>query len=215
VEEGRRIYDNIRKGSSYLLAVSFAELATIFVAVLLGYPIPLLAAQILWINVVAEEFPAIGLALEPAHADAMRRMPRDPRESMPSRSLMIYTLAIAAAIVAGTLGLYVHSIQMGEDTAYARTVAFVALGFFTVYNAYSSRSLQESVFRMNPLGNRTLLLGIAASIGSILAVVYIPFMQSIFQTSSLSTQSWISVLGVGLLVVAVAEVMKKVLPGLK
>ncbi len=68
VEEGRRIYDNIRKGTTYLLAVSFAELATIFIAVVLGYPMPLLAAQILWINVVAEEFPAIGLALEPAHA---------------------------------------------------------------------------------------------------------------------------------------------------
>ncbi|HOV81679.1 MAG TPA: HAD-IC family P-type ATPase [Methanothrix sp.] len=215
VEEGRRIYDNIRKGSSYLLAVSFAELATIFVAVLLGYPIPLLAAQILWINVVAEEFPAIGLALEPAHAETMRRMPRDPKEPMPSRSLMIYTLAIAAAIVAGTLGLYIHSIQMGEETKYARTVAFVALGFFTVYNAYSSRSLEESVLRMNPLGNKTLLMGIAASIGTILAVVYIPFMQSIFQTSPLSYQSWILVLAVGLLVVIAAEVMKRFLPELK
>jgi len=215
VEEGRRIYDNIRKGSSYLLAVSFAELATIFVAVLLGYPIPLLAAQILWINVVAEEFPAIGLALEPAHAETMKRMPRDPKEPMPSKSLMIYILTIAAAIVAGTLGLYIHSIQMGEEMNYARTVAFVALGFFTVYNAYSSRSLDKSVLRMNPLGNKTLLMGIAASIGTILAVVYIPFMQSIFQTSPLSYQSWALVLAVGLLVIVAAEVMKRVLPGLK
>ena len=103
VEEGRRIYDNIRKGTSYLLSVSFAEVATIFFAVILGFPLPLLAAQILWINVVAEEFPAIGLALEPAHADTMRRKPRDPKESMPSRSLMVYTLGIAAAIVIGTL----------------------------------------------------------------------------------------------------------------
>ena len=76
VEEGRRIYDNIRKGTSYLLSVSFAEVATIFLAVILGFPLPLLAAQILWINVVAEEFPAIGLALEPAHADTMQKTPR-------------------------------------------------------------------------------------------------------------------------------------------
>ena len=103
VEEGRRIYDNIRKGTSYLLSVSFAELATIFFAVALGFPLPLLAAQILWINVVAEEFPAIGLALEPAHAEIMHRKPRDPKESMPSRSLMIYTLGIAVVIVIGTL----------------------------------------------------------------------------------------------------------------
>ncbi|MDD1733995.1 MAG: HAD-IC family P-type ATPase, partial [Methanothrix sp.] len=95
VKEGRRIYDNIRKGTSYLLSVSFAELATIFVAVALGYPIPLLAAQILWINVVAEELPAIGLALEPAHKNTMKRKPRHPKESMPSPALMAYTTLIA------------------------------------------------------------------------------------------------------------------------
>ncbi len=215
VLEGRRIYDNIRKGTTYLLAVSFAELATIFVAVILGYPIPLLAAQILWINVVAEEFPAIGLALEPAHAQIMTKKPRDPKESMPSKSLLIYTLGIAGAIVIGTLGLYMVSLEMGKDLGYARTMAFVGLGFFTVYNAYSCRSLDESIFRMNPLGNKTLLLGIAGSIFSILAVVYIPFMQSIFQTRPLTSESWVMVLGVGLLVVVAAEVMKRVLPGLR
>ncbi len=213
--EGRRIYDNIRKGTTYLLAVSFAELATIFVAVVLGFPIPLLAAQILWINVVAEEFPAIGLALEPAHAQIMTKKPRDPKESMPSKSLLIYTLGIAAAIVTGTLGLYMASLQMGQDLGYARTMAFVGLGFFTVYNAYSCRSLDESIFSMNPLGNKTLLLGIAGSIISILVVVYIPFMQSIFQTKPLTSESWAMVLGVGLLVVVAAEVMKRVLPGLR
>jgi P-type Ca2+ transporter type 2C len=215
VLEGRRIYDNIRKGTTYLLAVSFAELATIFIAVVLGYPIPLLAAQILWINVVAEEFPAIGLALEPAHAQIMTKKPRDPKESMPSKSLLIYTLAIAATIVTGTLGLYTASLGMGQDLSYARTMAFVGLGFFTVYNAYSSRSLEESIFRMNPLGNKTLLLGIAGSISSILAVVYIPFMQSIFQTRPLTSESWAYILGVGLMVVIAAEIMKKALPGLR
>ena len=215
IEEGRRIFDNIRKGTSYLLSVSFAELATIFFAVALGFPLPLLAAQILWINVVAEEFPAIGLALEPSHSDIMKRKPRDPKESMPSRPLMIYTLGIAAAIVAGTLGMYIITLQSNPDLSYARTVAFVGLGFFTVYNAYSSRSLQESVFRMNPLGNKTLLIGIAASILAILAVVYIPFMQFIFETRPLTSESWILILTTGLLVIVAAEVMKKILSGLR
>ncbi len=215
IEEGRRIFDNIRKGTSYLLSVSFAELATIFFAVALGFPLPLLAAQILWINVVAEEFPAIGLALEPSHSDIMKRKPRDPKESMPSRPLMIYTLGIAAAIVAGTLGMYIITLQSNHDLSYARTVAFVGLGFFTVYNAYSSRSLQESVFRMNPLGNKTLLMGIAASILAILAVVYIPFMQFIFETRPLTSESWILILTTGLVVVLAAEVMKKILSGLR
>lgn len=213
VEEGRRIYDNIRKGTSYLLSVSFAELATIFLGVAFGFPIPLLAVQILWINVVAEEFPAIGLALEPSHTDIMSKKPRDPKEPMPSRGLLIYTLGIASAIVIGTLGLYVISLRMGHDLSYARTMAFVGLGFFTAYNAYSSRSLDESIFRMNPLGNKMLLLGIAGSILSILAVVYIPFMQSIFETEPLTSQSWIFVLATGLIVVVTAEVMKRLLHG--
>ncbi len=215
VEEGRRIYDNIRKGTSYLLSVSFAELATIFFAVAFGFPLPLLAAQILWINVVAEEFPAIGLALEPAHAGIMHRKPRDPKEPMPTRSLMVYTLGIAAVIVTGTLWLYTMSLQMGQNLNYARTMAFVGLGFFTVYNAYSSRSLEKSVLRMNPFSNKTLLLGIAGSILSILAVVYIPFMQSIFQTEPLTPQSWMLVLVAGLPVILAAEVMKRFLPGLR
>ncbi len=145
----------------------------------------------------------------------MLRKPRDPKESMPSPALMAYTLGIAAAIVAGTLGLYMLALQSGQGLSYARTMAFVGLGFFTVYNAYCSRSLDESIFQINPLGNKILLLGIACSIFSILAVVYIPFMQSIFQTRPLTGESWGMVLGVGLLVVFVAEVMKRLLPGLR
>ena len=72
---------------------------------------------------------AIGLALEPSHSDIMKRKPRDPKESMPSRALMIYTLGIAAAIVAGTLGMYILTLQSNPDVSYARTVAFVGLGF--------------------------------------------------------------------------------------
>jgi len=81
VEEGRRIYDNIRKGASYLLSVSFAELGIIFLGVMIGLPVPLLAVQILWINVIAEEFPAIGLAVEPAHDSIMNKKPRSPKEA--------------------------------------------------------------------------------------------------------------------------------------
>jgi Ca2+-transporting ATPase len=128
---------------------------------------------------------------------------------------MAYTLGIAAAIVAATLGLYMLALQSGQDLSYARTMAFVGLGFFTVYNAYCSRSLDESILTINPLGNKTLLLGIACSIISILAVVYIPFMQSIFQTQPLTGQSWMMILGIGLLVVLAAEVMKRLLPGLR
>jgi P-type Ca2+ transporter type 2C len=215
VEEGRRIYDNIRKGTAYLLSVSFAEVATVFLAILLNLPVPLLAAQILWINIVAEEFPAIGLAVEPTNAKIMKRKPRDPKEPMPSNSLLLYTLGTAAAIVTGCLGLYMYSLNLGRDLEYARTMAFACLGLFTVFSAYVNRSLDESVLKMKPLGNKMLIYGILASIVAILAAVYVPFMQNIFQTVPLNKESWIAICIVSSLIIVVGEVLKKVVPGIK
>jgi Ca2+-transporting ATPase len=189
--------------------------STIFLGVLLELPIPLLAAQILWINVVAEEFPAMGLAVEPANSNIMRRKPRDPREPMPSRGLLMYTMGTAAAIVIGCLGLYVISLNLNQGLTYARTMAFVGLGLFTTFNAYSSRSLDESLLKLKPFGNKMLVLGLAASILAILAAVYVPFMQSIFETSPLKAESWLLISIVSILVVIAAEVFKKVVPGLR
>lgn len=215
VEEGRRIYDNIRKATSYLLSVSFAEVATIFLGVLMGLPVPLLAVQILWINVVAEEFPAIGLSTEPAHDKVMQKRPRSPKEPMLSKSLMTYTLGVAAAVVIGTLGLYVMSLNAGDGLDYARTMAFVGLGFFTVFTSYSSRYLDESVIRMNPFGNKKLILGILASMFTILMAIYLPFLQGIFGTMPLRTDSWMLIIIASSLVILTTEVLKKTVPGLR
>jgi Ca2+-transporting ATPase len=214
VEEGRRIYNNIRKATSYLLSVSFAEVATIFLGVMMGLPVPLLAVQILWINVVAEEFPAIGLSTEPVHAKIMCKSPRNPREPLLSAGLTIYTLGVAAAVVAGTLGLYIIALQSGESLSYARTMAFVGLGFFTVFNSYSSRFLDESVLKMNPLSNKKLILGIAASVTTVFAAIYLPFLQSIFGTEPLRIDSWLSIIIACGLVILAAEILKKLVPGL-
>jgi Ca2+-transporting ATPase len=214
VEEGRRIYNNIRKATSYLLSVSFAEVATIFLGVMMGLPVPLLAVQILWINVVAEEFPAIGLSTEPVHPRIMHKSPRNPREPMLSAGLTIYTLGVAAAVVAGALGLYFIALQSGESLSYARTMAFVGLGFFTVFNSYSSRFLDESVLKMNPTSNKKLILGIAASVVTVYAAIYLPFLQSIFSTEPLRIDSWLSIISACLLVILAAEILKKMVPGL-
>jgi Ca2+-transporting ATPase len=215
VEEGRRIYDNIRKGTSYLLSVNLAEVMTIFLGVILGLPVPLLALQILWINVVAEEFPAMGLSVEPAHPDIMRRKPRNPREPILSRDILIYTLGISTSIFAGSLGLYVLTLQAGHELGYARTTAFAALGFFTLYNAYSSRSLHDSVLRMDPAGNKKLLLGIGAGAMAVLAAIYLPFMQSILGTLPLRIETWLMIAAASVVVVLAAEILKTLLPGLK
>lgn len=208
IEEGRRIYDNIRSGTAYLLSVSFAELAMIFLGVAMGFPVPLMAVQILWINIIAEEMPAIGLAVEPIRQNIMTKKPRDPKEPILSAKLISYILLMAAAIVAGSLGLYVIALSAGIDLRYARTIAFVSLGFFTIYNAYSSRSLEGSILTMNPSGNRMLILGILVSILAIMAAVYMPFMQSIFQTVPLRIETYGPIAAVFFLLILLTEVTK-------
>ncbi len=207
VEEGRRIYENIRKASSYMLAVTFAEVSVILIAVLVGLPAPLLALQILWINVVAEDFPAIGLAVEPARAGLMNERPRNPREPILSRELLTYTIGTSAAIFTGTLALFILNLE--EGIGYARTMAFASLGICAIYNAYSSRSLHHSIFEMSPLGNKKLLAGIIASLASVIMVIYIPALQRTFETQPLISESWIHVLLVSGIVIVIAEALKK------
>jgi Ca2+-transporting ATPase len=209
VEEGRRIYANIRKASSFLLSCNFAEVMTVFFGVMLGLPVPLLALQILWINIVTDEFPAIGLAVEPAHSDLMTRRPRNPAEPILTRGLLLYTLGISAAIFIGTLGLYALSLREGAPIEEARTTVFAALVIFEIYNAYNSRSLRDSLFKMDPRTNKKLVAGLAASLAGLLGAIYVPFMQRLFETSPLSAESWIAILVAASAVVVVAEVFKR------
>lgn len=208
VEEGRRIYANIRKASSYLLSCNFAEVMTIFIGVMLGLPVPLLALQILWINIVTDEFPAIGLAVEPGHSDLMTREPRNPAEPILTRGLFLYTLGISAVIFIGTLSLYAISLRGGMPLEVARTTVFAALVIFELYNAYNSRSLTDSFFSMDPRTNKKLVLGLAASLAALLVAIYVPFMQKLFDTAPLGAESWTAIVFVASAVVVAAEIFK-------
>ena len=208
VEEGRRIYSNIRKASSYLLSCNFAEVMTIFIGVMLGLPVPLIALQILWINIVTDEFPAIGLGVEPAHSDLMKNKPRDPTEPILTRGLFLYTLGISTVIFIGTLGLYANALRGGLSIEEARTTAFASLVIFEIYNAYNSRSLQTSFFKMDPRTNGKLILGLAASLVALLLAIYHPFMQRLFETAPLDAESWAAIVVAASAVVVVAEIFK-------
>jgi len=212
VSEGRRIYDNIRKASSYLLSCNFAEVMTVFIGVLLGFPVPLLALQILFINIVTDEFPAMGLSVEPAHERLMQRGPRNPKDPILSRGLFLYTLGIFSVIFIGSLCQYIYSLQIGESLTYSRTVVFASLVIFELYNAYNSRSLNDSVFHMDPRKNKQLIAGITASLIALLAAIYVPFMQSLFQTAPLGARSWAGIILTSSSVVIAAELLKRWIP---
>lgn len=209
VEEGRRVYDNIRKASSYLLSCNFAEVMTIFLGVMLGLPVPLLALQILWINLITDEFPAIGLSVEPSHSELMQRKPRNPQESILTRSLFLYTLGISVVIFSGTLGLYVLALSNDQPLDQARTTVFAALVIFELYNAYNSRSLHGSVLKMDPRTNKKLIAGLAGSVAALLVAIYLPLMQTLFHTTPLPLENWVAILVTSFAVVIAAELFKK------
>jgi len=211
VEEGRRIYDNIQKSASYLLSVTFAEVAVIFVAfVIMGFDLPLIALQILYVNLVTEEFPALGLSLEPGSRDIMSRKPRDPKEQIISKRILLYTVAIALIFSIGTLTLFAWTLVQTKNLQLAQTTAFATIITFGLFNALNSRSLEKSIFRTGFFTNKSLLLAVLGSVIAMMLAIYWEPMQVIFKTTPLGLEAWISILLVSSTVVVAAEIMKRI-----
>ncbi len=215
VEEGRRIYDNIRKGASYLLSITFAEVAVLFLSfVVLDYPLPLTPLQILYVNLVTEEFPALGLSVEPASRDIMSRRPRNPDEQILSRSVLLYTIAMASVFFLGTFALFAAAYpKQPQNLQLAQTTAFAALIVFGLFNALCSRDLTESIFKTGLFTNKKLLLALLGSTFAMLLVIYWQPMQGIFKTAPLGAYMWVRILLVASTVLATSEIIKRFFRG--
>ncbi|MDJ0706795.1 MAG: cation-translocating P-type ATPase [Leptolyngbyaceae cyanobacterium MO_188.B28] len=182
--EGRVIYDNVRKFINYTLTGNCGELWVILLAPFLGMPLPLLPLQILWINLLADGLLALALGVEPAERGIMRRPPNDPNENIFSRGVGRDIIWIGAllglTLLAIAYGYWSHE-QAGWQTMVFSTLAFSRMGL-----AQAMRSGRESVFRMNLLANKPLLGAVLLTFSLQLMVVYVPFLQTIFQTTGLS-----------------------------
>lgn len=184
VEEGRVIYDNIRKFIKYLLSSNSGELWVVLLAPFIGLPLPLLPLQILWINLVTDGLPALALSVEPAERDAMQRPPVPPSEGILGRGLL--SQVIWGGLVLGLtplgLGYYYHA--MG-DPAW-QTVVFTTLTLSQLALVLSVRSERESFFAIGPLGNPTLILVVAMTFLLQMTVTYSPFWQGLLKTVPLT-----------------------------
>jgi len=191
VEEGRRIYDNIRKFIRFLLAANFNEMFTVASAIFLGLPLPFLATQILWINLVTDSFPALSLGVDPKEKDIMQRKPRNPREAIIHSS---FPFIIIAGILgfAVTLASFLTELPSGLEKA--RTMAFTTTIMFQLFFVFNCRSEKKSVFRVNPFTNKKLILSVMFSILLQILVLYLPFLQAMFQTVPLNAFDWLKVL---------------------
>ncbi len=193
VEEGRTIYNNIKKTIYYLLSTNVGEILTIFIGLMIGLPIPLVAVQILWINLVTDSFPALALAADPAEAGIMLHRPRDPLEPVITRRMFFNMIFVATVMLVSTLLLY--SFVLGvfsplgisySNLDTARTAAFTNMVFLQLFHSFIVRSERESVFKVGFFSNKYLVLGTTISLLLQLAVVYLPQLQTLFHTTPLS-----------------------------
>jgi Ca2+-transporting ATPase len=192
VEEGRVVYDNIRKFVRYLLTTNTGEVLVLFVAIVAGMPLPLLPIHLLWINLVTDGLPALALGFEPAEEDVMRRRPRRRNESMfaggMARAIFLYG-GLMASICLAVYGWYLyaapHSPSASEAEVYARTVVFTTLALFQLFYVLAIRSSSQSFFSQSPLSNYRLTGAVGLGVALQLAVIYVPWLREVFHTARL------------------------------
>jgi P-type Ca2+ transporter type 2C len=184
IKEGRKIYDNIRKFIKYLLTTNAGEIWTLFLAQIIGLPVPLLPVHLLWVNLVTDGLPALALSIEPAEEDVMKRVPRHPKESLFSHGLGLHVLWVGLLMGAIVLGTQAFSIAC--DCGEWQTMVFTVLCLIQLGHVLAIRSETTSLFKQGLFSNKTLLGAVILCIGLQMAVVYVPVLNKIFHTKPLS-----------------------------
>jgi len=210
VREGRGIYDNIRKCIAYLLSGNVAEVLIIFLAVMLGYPLPLTAIQLLWINLITDGLPALALAADPISKEVMERKPRPRGESI-WRGMRPFLLDAPLLLTACTLLLFV--VFLGSDgLAKAQTITFTFIIVFEKFVAFSSRSLSRPIGFSGIFANKWLILSSVFALLLQVAIIYAPFLDRIFDVTPLTPMDWFIVFAFGMAGFAYLEVVKSMTP---
>ena len=209
VEEGRTVYDNLKKAILFILPTNGGEAFTLVAAILLGRALPITPVQILWVNMITAVTLALALAFEPPEAKVMQRPPRDPRAPILSKMLVWRIVFVSAIIVAGVFGLFLWYRNQGADLAYARTVAVNTLVMFEIFYLFNTRYITQSVLNWRGLfGNPYVLWAIAALVVMQMLFTYTAPAQALFGTAPLALATWGIILPVAATVLVVVELEK-------
>lgn len=211
VEQGRVAFDNVRKTTAYLLSGSAAAAIAVLTSLLLSDDLPLLPAQLLWLNLVCYGIQDVALAFEPGERGVLRRAPRRLQEGVISRVLAVRIGLAGALMATGTLTVFLLAIDRGASLAEARTIAVTQLVVFMVLHVGSSRSETLSIFAKSPFSNRFLLLGTVTALGIHIAALHLPFTQEVLRFEPLSLGTWAVITAVGLSVIVLVELHKAAL----
>lgn len=209
VEEGRTVYDNLRKAVVYVLPTSIGQAAMVLIAVLLGITLPITPVQILWVNMVTAVTLSLAIAFEHSEPGLMARPPRNPKEPLVN-GFMLWRIGFVTALLAATsFGMFLWAIRRGMDLEFARTAAVNTLVLGELFYLFNCRRLTGSVLsREGLLGNRYILWAVSALLIIQLAFTYLPFMQGLLGTQSLDAHTWLFIVISGVLVFFAVEIEK-------
>lgn len=227
VEEGRGIYANIKKSVLFLLSSNFGEVISMFTSIVAGLAAPLQAIHILWVNLITDTLPGLALGVDSKDRDIMHAKPRDPQESLFAHGGLALTVFYGFVIAAMTLGAFLYSpIQhllasgtgvtfegiktMLADPAvlmHAQTYAFVTLGTSQLFHAIGMRNVNKSIFRINHLENKMMILAFWVGLGLQIAVTEIPFLTRMFSTVELTVVEWLDLILIAMIPLVFHEII--------
>ncbi|MDP3613328.1 MAG: HAD-IC family P-type ATPase, partial [Rubrivivax sp.] len=212
VEEGRTVYDNLKKTVTFLLPINGGESLTLLLAVLLGVALPILPAQVLWVNMVSSVALAMVLAIEPTEADVMRRPPRPAGEPLLSRFLVWRIVFVSTLFLAGIFGMFEWALWHGASVEAARTVAVNTLVCMEVFYLFSVRYLKSPSFTWQGVrGTPRVLAAVSGVFALQLLFTYAPLMQQLFRTEALPLAWGLRIMAVGVGLLMILEVEKAAL----
>ncbi|MDD3839374.1 MAG: calcium-transporting P-type ATPase, PMR1-type [Clostridia bacterium] len=206
VEEGRGIFDNIKKSIHFLLSCNIGEIITLFIALLFNMPAPLLPIHILWINLITDSLPALSLGVDPIYQDIMKRKPRDPKESIFSQGLGV--MILVEGIIIGSVTLLAFNRGLKYNIDIARTMAFTTLSLSQLIHSLDVRSIDKSVFKIGVFSNKYLIASIFISTLLVLAVIAIPFLRGVFELAYLSKNQIMIVVIYSIIPLIMMEIVK-------
>jgi Ca2+-transporting ATPase len=211
VEQGRTIYGNIRKVTGYLLACNIGEILIILLAIVFGLPVPLMATQLLFVNLLTDAFPAFALGMEGREAGIMKRPPRDPKEPIINKSMKGSVAFRAVFVCVGALGAFLLGLFVFDNYAVAVSMCFFTLVASELLVAYPSKTETKTRFRRGLFGNRFLNVSIALSMAILIAVMYLPTLNGLFSTVPLGAVQLAVCAGCVLVTLTGSEISKRFL----
>ena len=224
IEEGRNIYKNIKKSVLFLLSCNLGEIVALFIGILMGWPAPLSAVHILWVNLITDTLPAISLGVDPEDPDVMKEQPRDAKEKIFSRNDIVYSLFNGLIIGLLTLFAFMEGLKVytGADSLFtmdlkhisdealvhAQTMAFITLSVSQLFHSINLRSSVKSIFQVGLFSNKYLILAIVIGIAIQATIVNVPLFSGWFDIRALAWQDWLFVISISTIPVIVNEIVK-------